>query len=78
MDRSLKLAGGFLLGALFGVGVVLLLAPRSGAETQQLIQERIQAVMEEGRQAAEERRLELNAQFEALKQPDPNRAAVDR
>lgn len=69
MDRSLKFAGGFLLGALLGAGVVLLLAPHSGAETQQLIQERIQAILEEGRQAAEERRLELNAQLEALKQP---------
>jgi gas vesicle protein len=73
MNRSLKFAGGLLFGALFGAGLVLLFVPRSGAETQRLIQEHIQAILAEGRQAAEERRLELTARFEALKQPDSNR-----
>jgi gas vesicle protein len=70
MDRGSKFVSGFMLGALFGVTLVLLYAPRSGAETQQLIRDRIQAILDEGRQAAEDRRLELTERFETLKQPD--------
>jgi hypothetical protein len=36
---------------------------------RQMIQERVQEVVDEGRQAAEERQLELSARFERLKQP---------
>jgi len=71
MMRMLRIAAGFLLGAMIGAAVVLLFAPRSGADTQQLIRERVQAVLDEGRQAAEARRQELRAQFEARKQPAP-------
>ncbi len=67
--RMLRIFIGLLLGTLVGMALVLLFAPRSGAETRQLIQERIQEILDEGRQAAEARRLELTAQFEALKQP---------
>jgi len=49
----------------------LLLLPRSGAETRQLIQGRVNAVLEEGRQAAEKRRHELTGRFENLKRPGP-------
>jgi len=69
MDKMLRITSGLVLGAVFGAGLALLFAPRSGAETQQLLRERMQAILDEGRQAAEERRLELTAQFEALKQP---------
>lgn len=71
MSRGSKIAGGMLLGAMFAAGLVLLYAPRSGAETQRLIRERIESVLSEGRQAAEARRVELTAQFESLKQPRP-------
>ncbi len=69
MGRVLKVMAGLFLGALLGAGLVLLFAPRSGADTQQLIRDRIEGILSEGRQAAETRRLELSAQFEALKQP---------
>lgn len=69
MSRELRFVAGFLVGAGVAAGLVLVLVPRSGADTRQLIQERVQTVLEEGRQAAEERRLELTAQFESLKQP---------
>jgi gas vesicle protein len=59
---------GLVFGAVVGAGLVMLLAPRSGAETRQLIQERADAILAEGRRAAEERRLELTAQLEALKE----------
>jgi len=71
MNKLLDWAGGFLLGAVISAGLVLLFLPRSGAETRRLIQGRVNAVLEEGRQAAEARRHELTARFEALKQPGP-------
>jgi len=69
MNKLLGWMSGFLLGAVIGAGVVLLFLPRSGAETRQLLQGRVEAVLEEGRQAAESRRQELTARFDALKQP---------
>ena len=67
--KALRFVGGMLVGALVGVALVMLFAPRSGDEMRRLVQERIDAVLAEGRQAAEERRLELQAEFEALKRP---------
>jgi gas vesicle protein len=52
--------GPFLLGAILGAGVALLLAPRSGEETQQDIKERAVRF----RDAAEERVREAQAQVE--------------
>lgn len=71
MDKFLRFTGGFLLGAALGAGAVLLLAPRSGEETKQMIQAHVQGILDEGRAAAEVRRQELTAQFETLKQPLP-------
>ncbi len=69
MDKILRIFSGLLVGAVVGAALVLLFAPRSGAETRQLIQERIDDVLAEGRQAAEARRLELMTRFETLKRP---------
>jgi gas vesicle protein len=68
MGRVLRIMAGLVFGAVVGAGLVMLLAPRSGAETRRLIQERVDAVLAEGRRAAEERRLELTAHLEALKE----------
>ena len=69
MNRVLSIATGLLLGAAFGAILVLLFAPRSGADTQQLIRDRIEEVVAEGQRAAETRRLELTERLEMLKQP---------
>jgi gas vesicle protein len=69
MGRMLRFAGGLLVGAVAGAVVVLLFAPQSGSETRQAFQARVQEILDEGRKAAEDRRLELTAQFEARKQP---------
>jgi gas vesicle protein len=70
MQRLLNFVAGFFLGSLIGAGVGLMLAPRSGTETQEEIRERVTLVMEEGRRAAAERRAELEAQFaEARRTP---------
>ena len=71
MSRVFPIMGGMLLGATMAAGLVLLLTPQSGADTRRMIEERIEAILTEGRQAAEMRRLELQSQFETLKQPSP-------
>ena len=68
MGKTSSVLSGLVVGALLGAALVLLLTPRSGAETRQQIQDQIDAVLEEGKEAAEERRLELTRQFEELKQ----------
>ena len=67
--RIVNLFAGLLVGAAVGAGLVLLFTPRSGAELQEEIQERVQDVVAEGQQAAEMRRLELTERLESLKQP---------
>lgn len=69
MGRVFRMMAGMLLGAAVGAGLVLLLAPQSGVDTRRMIEGRIEAILAEGRQAAEVRRLELQSQFENLKQP---------
>lgn len=68
MVKILRIAAGLVLGAAVGAGLVILLAPRSGAETRRLVQERVDAILAEGRHAAEQRRLELTTRFEAMKE----------
>lgn len=69
MCKVMRTLAGLLLGALVGMSLVLLFAPRSGSDTRRLIQEHVQEILEEGRQAAERRRRELMVQLEELKQP---------
>jgi gas vesicle protein len=69
VGRVLRITAGMVLGAAVAAGLVLLFTPQSGAETQQMIKERVDAILDEGRRAAEMRRLELHTQFETLKQP---------
>jgi gas vesicle protein len=68
MSRVGSVLLGLLLGVAVGGGLGLLFAPRSGSEAQQLIRERVDAILAEGREAAELRRLELTERLEALKQ----------
>ncbi len=60
---------GFVLGALAGAAVTLLLTPESGSDIQAQVRSRFDTAMEEGRRAAAERRAELEAQFAELKRP---------
>ncbi|MGC9333912.1 MAG: YtxH domain-containing protein [Anaerolineae bacterium] len=69
MGKASSVLEGLVLGGLLGMVLGLLLAPRSGEETRQLLQDRAEAILAQGQWAAEERRLELTHQFEDLKQP---------
>jgi gas vesicle protein len=70
MGRMFRMLAGMLFGVAVAGGLVLLFTPQSGDEVRLKIAERIEAILAEGRQAAEVRRLELQSQFEAMKQPD--------
>ncbi|HSR28915.1 MAG TPA: hypothetical protein VLY63_00015 [Anaerolineae bacterium] len=67
MNRTLRFVAGMFIGAAVAGSLVLLFLPQSGAETRRQIEGRIATIKAEGREAAEARRLELTAQFEALK-----------
>jgi gas vesicle protein len=62
---------GFLLGALIGAAVTLLVAPQSGEATQNAIRQRVKLVIDEGKRAAAERRAELEAEFAQARQTPP-------
>jgi gas vesicle protein len=68
MDKTISFVGGFVIGAMIGAVTALFLAPQSGGDFQQQIRERLDAVAQEGRRAAAERRAELEAQFAQAKQ----------
>lgn len=59
-ERSSGGVGSFILGALVGAGVALLLAPRTGEETQEELKEQARRL----RNAAEERVREAQRQLE--------------
>jgi gas vesicle protein len=70
MGKVFDVLAGFVLGSVVGGAVGLMLAPRPGRETQAVIRNRVNLVLEEGRRAAEDRRAELEAQFaEARRTP---------
>lgn len=69
MGTFVRFVVGLLLGAVVGVGLVVLFAPQSGEELRKRVRDRVEEVLAEGQRAAEERRVELVAQFEDLKQP---------
>jgi gas vesicle protein len=80
MDKALDFLEGLVLGALVGGAVAMLLAPRTGAETQAALRARVDGVIEEGRRAAADRRAELEAQFAEAKRvvrtPAPTSGAL--
>jgi gas vesicle protein len=68
MEKTIGFVGGFVVGAMIGAAVAVFMAPQSGEEFQKQIRERLDAVAQEGRRAAAERRAELEAQFAQAKQ----------
>ncbi|RCK72488.1 MAG: hypothetical protein ANABAC_1836 [Anaerolineae bacterium] len=60
---------GALLGGFLGATVALLLAPSSGEEIRMEMRERVRRLQDELRQAASQRRAELEEQLAALRSP---------
>jgi len=68
MRKVFNFALGLFFGGLIGAAAALLLAPQPGEEIVRTIRERLQAIVDEARHAAAERRAELEAQFIAARQ----------
>jgi gas vesicle protein len=56
---------GLFSGVVVGAAVVILVAPGSGLETRQAITGKVQEIMDAGRQAASQRRQELETEYKA-------------
>ncbi len=70
MQRLLALLAGIFSGLIVGAVAALLLAPQSGTELREQTREWLATAMDEARQAAQAKRIELNEQFTALKRGD--------
>lgn len=60
---------GIFLGALVGSTIALLLAPASGEQLRAQLRQRAEAVVTEVRQAAQQRRIELEQRLQELRAP---------
>ena len=69
MRRLVGFIAGAMCGAIVGAVAALLLAPASGLELRKNARARFQEMLTEGRQAAADRRAELETQLAALKRP---------
>jgi gas vesicle protein len=67
MNRLLSFLGGSLVGALASVAAVLLLTPKSGEAVRADIKREVDSIMEEGRRAAELKRVELETQVSQMR-----------
>lgn len=71
MHKFLMFAAGLLTGAVTGGALALLFAPQPGPELQDSIRSNLERLVEEGKNAAEARRHELETQLETFKQGRP-------
>ena len=67
MGKVLFFMGGVIAGIVIGGAAALLLTPQSGQDLRTGAQQRYQDAVQAGRQAAEERKQQLIAEYEAMK-----------
>ena len=68
MKRTLKFLTGAIIGAVAGSVVVMLLTPESGEDTRLAFSEKIKYLREQIKEAANEKRIELEAEIQKYKQ----------
>lgn len=71
MQKVFGLFMGIIAGAVIGGVVTLLLTPSSGEELRGQIRERSQSFVDEIKDAAKERQLELEERLALLRSPNP-------
>lgn len=71
MRKMFSFLAGGMCGALVGAVTALLLAPASGDELRNNAVARWDAAMQDARNAMEARRIELESQFERMKEGRP-------
>lgn len=67
MNKVMAFLSGMLVGAAVGAAAALLWAPASGQELQDQARDWVDTLMADARQAADEKRLELETQLASLK-----------
>lgn len=67
MNTFFNFIAGAVLGGLIGGAAGAILAPKSGEQLRQQIRGEIDAILEEGRKAANERETELRQQLAVLR-----------
>ena len=77
MRRIFGFVLGGLAGAAIGAGVALLFAPESGEELRADIRSRADEVVGEIKDAASERRAQLQSRLQSLRQPAVTASASD-
>lgn len=76
MGKVTGFLAGVMSGAIVGSVAALLLAPSSGRELQSRTRERFESLIDDARTAAESKRVQLEAQLEALKAPKTDKQAA--
>lgn len=76
MGKITGFLAGLMSGAIVGSVAALLLAPSSGRELQARTRERFETLIDDARTAAESKRVQLEAQLEALKAPKADKQAA--
>ena len=71
MGKISGFLAGLMSGAIVGAVAALLLAPMSGNELQTQTRDQFDHLIDDARHAAETKRVQLEAQLEALKAPKP-------
>jgi len=69
VETATRFLAGFLLGSLIGASTALLLAPKSGEELRGQIRDEATRIQDEVKEAAADRRTELEQQLTALRAP---------
>ena len=72
MGKVSGFLAGLMSGAIVGAVAALLLAPMSGSELQSQTRDQFNQLVTDARHAAETKRVQLEAQLEALKAPKPS------
>jgi len=71
MGKITGFLAGLMSGAIVGAVAALLMAPMSGHELQAQTRDQLDHLVDDARHAAETKRVQLEAQLEALKAPKP-------
>jgi gas vesicle protein len=77
MNKILSFMAGALCGAVVGATVALLMAPSSGEDLRGEMVHRWEDALNEARQAMEDTRRDLQAQFEMMQQGDYQEEAAE-
>jgi gas vesicle protein len=67
MGKFGSFLNGFVLGALAGAAIALLMAPKSGEQLRDELKHEVDDILEEGRQASAQRQRELEDQLNQLR-----------